>query len=470
MCGKTTLKNQPCFLTSVSCGQVCGAKLACGSHFCRKPCHKPGECEDAATTCTQPCGKPKKTCGHPDEAPCHAPYQCKEDKPCPSKILISCPCQAQKQETRCNAHHTSEGNANKTLQCNDECARLQRNARLAAALHIDPSQHVEGGDHIPYSDETLDLYAALPTSWAQSQEREFRVFATDEEEKRLRFKPMKAAERAFLHALAGDFGLDSESLDPEPHRHVVLLKTPRFVRAPGKTVGEAARIRALKRKVVERPRREERVDENRNPLNAFVLVGARFGLTEEEVKGVVASAVPVEETVRFEVVFLPSEEVVLRPVGGGLGLEQTLRDVKPALETVVKANQIGTLLLCAVDSSLNIVRRETDAVAADGWSRVAAKGAAPRKAPGVAAVGGQNAYAALSGAGSGKVTFAKKKEKPKKVIEPVVDDWEAEMEAEEKRSQAQSAQASDAEGLMSDGEGVKLDATEPTVEEEGIQD
>ncbi|KAF2221825.1 hypothetical protein BDZ85DRAFT_274744 [Elsinoe ampelina] len=469
MCGKTTLKNQPCFLTAVSCGQVCGNKLKCGSHFCRKPCHKPGECEDAGSNaaCSQPCGKPKKACGHPDEAPCHAPYPCKEDKPCASKIIVACPCQAQKQETRCNASRTSEGNANKTLQCNEECARQQRNARLAAALHIDPSSHIEGGDHIPYSDETLDLYSASP-SFAQSQEREFRVFAQDEGEKRMRFKPMKAQERAFLHALAEDFGLDSESLDPEPHRHVVLLKTPRFVRAPGKTVGEAVRIRTLKRKIVERPREEKRagVDENRNPLNAFVLVGTRFGLTEEEMKSIVASAVPVDETVRFEVIFLPSEEVVLRPLGGGLGLEQTLRDVKPALEAVVKANQIGTLLLCSVDASQNIVRRETDSVAADGWSRVAAKGAAPRRLPGVAAVGGQNAYAALSGSGlasGGKVTFAKKKEKlVKKVVEPVVDDWEAEMEAEEKRKSAVEERRVEGEGR--DAEREESDGTERVVE------
>ncbi|PSK55386.1 hypothetical protein B9Z65_2775 [Elsinoe australis] len=462
MCGKTTLKNQPCFLTDVRCGQICGAKLKCGSHFCRKPCHKPGECEDAFDKpCAQPCGKPKKACSHPDEAPCHAPYPCKEDKACQSKIVITCACQAQKVESRCGASRSSEGNSTKQLPCTDECARLERNRRLAVALNIDASSHVDGGDHVPYSDETLNLYASYQ-AWAQTQEREFRVFADSPGEKRLRFKPMKAQERAFLHSLAQDFAFDSESLDPEPHRHVLLLKTPRFVSAPGKTVGEALRIRQLQRKVVERPaavKEERKVDENKSPFNAFVIAGPRFGLTVEEVRSVVVSAVPAE--ISFEVEFLPSEEVVLRPVKPDMmvpGAEETLREVKPGLEAVVKANQIGTLQLCAVDLSLNIIRRESDPSTADGWSRVAAKGAAPRRVPTTAAVGGPNSYAALSGAGSGKVTFAKKKEQvKKKPVEPVVDDWEAEMEAEERRSRGQSAAGSDAEAGLSDLEAAKTD-------------
>lgn len=67
MCGKKTLKNQPCFLPDVRCGEICNKILRCGSHSCRKDCHRPGKCEDAnGQACQQPCGKPKKACGHPD--------------------------------------------------------------------------------------------------------------------------------------------------------------------------------------------------------------------------------------------------------------------------------------------------------------------------------------------------------------------------------------------------------------------
>ena len=119
MCGKKTLKNQQCWLPDVRCGEICGKKLKCGSHYCLKTCHSPGECEDATGHCSQPCGKDKKVCGHPDiENVCHAPFPCKEDKPCQSKIFITCDCQAQKQEMKCGASKAGEGNSGKTLPCN----------------------------------------------------------------------------------------------------------------------------------------------------------------------------------------------------------------------------------------------------------------------------------------------------------------------------------------------------------------
>lgn len=95
-------------------------------------------------------------------------------------------------------------------------------------------------DHIPYSAKTLELFRDN-TKFCQSYEREFRVFAADDQEKRLRFKPMQAIQREFLHSLAEDFGLDSESQDPEPHRHVCVFKTPRFVSAPMKTLAQCVK-------------------------------------------------------------------------------------------------------------------------------------------------------------------------------------------------------------------------------------
>ena len=209
MCQKKRLKNQPCWLADVRCGEVCGKKLKCGSHYCRQPCHRSGECEDAGKVCQQSCGKAKKACGHPCEERCHAPSACREDKPCQNKMLITCECQHLKQEIKCNASKTSEGNSKKTLSCDDECARLARNQRLALALNVDPEAHKD--DHIPYSTETLKIFRES-VKWAQTQEREFRVFAADDSEKRLRFKPMPDHQRRFLHLLSEDFGFDSESM------------------------------------------------------------------------------------------------------------------------------------------------------------------------------------------------------------------------------------------------------------------
>jgi len=158
---------------------------------------------------------------------------------CQAKTFITCECQHQKKPIQCLASKNSEGNSKKSLECNDECLRLQRNAKLAAALNIDPATHLDA--HIPYSTETLNLFKES-TKFCQTYEREFRVFAADPKEKRLRFKPMQSNQRAFIHALAEDYGLDSESQDPEPHRHVSIFKTPRFVSAPMKTLAQCVKI------------------------------------------------------------------------------------------------------------------------------------------------------------------------------------------------------------------------------------
>ena len=444
MCGKKTLKNQQCWLQDVRCGEICGHKLRCGSHYCRKPCHRPGECEDAnGQACQQPCGKPKKMCGHPDENQCHAPFPCKEDKPCTSKIFITCECQAQKQEMKCNASKDGEGNNGKSLACNDECARLERNRKLALALNIDKSLHGDGGDHIPYSTETLNLFGEN-AKWAQTQEREFRVFAMSDDEKRLRFKPMKARERVFVHHLAEDFGMDSESMDPEPHRHVMIWKTPRFVSAPNKTLAECLRIRQAQRSAAgsaynsdaEGAKKVKASNEASEPFNSFVISNPRFGLTVEELRPEIAALVPSSSPLTFDVEFLPNEEVVLKAMTRTLSSEdvqQYLLGLKEPLKAAISGKGFGSLQLCCTDSSLNVHRREAEASGGDGWSRVAAKKAAPR-APiaNVQNASGSNSFAALTG---GKVTFAKKtplvKPKPKK--EAVVDDWEAAEIAEEEK-------------------------------------
>lgn len=447
MCGKKTLKNQQCWLQDVRCGEICGKKLRCGSHFCRKPCHRPGECEDASRQpCQQPCGKPKKTCGHPDmENTCHAPFECKEDKPCQSKIYITCSCQAQKQEMKCSASKNGEGNNGKILPCNDECARLERNRKLAMALNIDQTTHVEGGDHIPYSTDTLNLFAEN-IKFGQSQEREFRVFASSPEEKRLRFKPMQSPQRAFIHALAEDFGLDSESMDPEPHRHVMVWKTPRFISAPNKTLSEALRVRQAQRSATisanvsdsEGAKKTASHRASSEPFNAFLITNPRFGLTIDELIAEVASLLPPQSPLGFNIDFLPSEEVVMKATSPTLNpndVQQMLQNMKLQLATVMSTKKYGTTELCATDHSLNILRRESDLKGGDGWSKVAAKRAAPRFIQPADGIRGNNTFSAL---GDGKVTFTKKVQKAKPRKESVVDDWEAAEIQFEKRDRVTS--------------------------------
>lgn len=367
-------------------------------------------------------------------------------------MFITCECQAQKQEMKCGASRSSEGNNGKILPCNEECARLERNRKLALALNIDQSSHVEGGDHIPYSTDTLNVFAKQ-SKWAQTQEREFRVFADAADERRLRFKPMQASQRAFIHLLAADFGLDTESTDPEPHRHVLVWKTPRFVSAPSKTLEQAHRIRQQALRSVggstnasdtesTAPATKVKASIPIEPFNGFVITKPRFGLTIDEVRNEVNAVVHPASPFTFDIEFLPSEEVVLKAISRTLSppdLERSLQQIRNPLATAIADKAFGSVQLCNSDSSLNIVRLESDNSGGDGWSRVAAKKAAPKTAMSSGGFGlASNTFAMLDGSGAagsggGKVTFAKKVPLKKKEQKPaaVVDDWEAAELAEE---------------------------------------
>jgi transcriptional repressor NF-X1 len=90
LCGKSQIKNTPCSASEPRCGSICGKKLKCGFHTCRKSCHAAGQCEDAGTACPHICGKEKGGCGHPCEVKCHSPFPCKVDKPCQHRIMVTC--------------------------------------------------------------------------------------------------------------------------------------------------------------------------------------------------------------------------------------------------------------------------------------------------------------------------------------------------------------------------------------------
>lgn len=242
LCGKQILKNVPCWLADARCGRICGETLKCGSHTCQKNCHRPGDCEDTLKPCQQPCGKTKTMCGHPCTEPCHAPYPCPEKTPCSSMITVTCGCGRLRQERRCNAAKAvaSKGQLQQPqrlpavtpLTCDDECARLERNRSLASALGVDinPSTTVaqNATASLPYSSETLDMYIQLsssaPLSTLQSYESTLHSLAANPTQRSVRFQPAKSSLRAFVHSLATDWGFASESFDPEPHRHVFVLK------------------------------------------------------------------------------------------------------------------------------------------------------------------------------------------------------------------------------------------------------
>ncbi|KAK4160938.1 hypothetical protein QBC43DRAFT_244540 [Cladorrhinum sp. PSN259] len=459
ICGKKVLKNQPCWFEEARCGLPCGKKLKCGLHECKKPCHKPGECEDVGVPgkhCSQICGRTMVSCEHTCADQCHAPYPCKEDKPCQSKTFITCPCQRRKQEVRCQATRFNPWpHKDTTLKCDEECLRIQRNQLLAAALKVDPESHKD--DHIPYSDKTLKLFCEN-ISWSQTQEREFRVFASSKE-KRLRFKPMQPHQRAFLHSLAEDYGLDSESQDPEGHRHVCIFKTPRFVAAPQKTLAQCLRLlQANKPALVASPSPQPVVQ----AFNALLLANPRFGLTvdevEKELSKDLATASRSGPALTFQTSFLPSDEILIKAVPNFTAasimtstpqtIESALTALKASISKTIWRNGGGiarNVILCHADDSLIVLRREGGDSSANtgGWNAVASRGA-KRAVVGPKAsssASGSTAKLTLGGLGNGRAGGAfvalrrlelrKKKEAEEKAV---VDDWEKEVEREEKEA------------------------------------
>jgi transcriptional repressor NF-X1 len=462
LCGKNVLKNQPCWLSDVRCGDICGKTLRCGTHKCQKQCHRSGECEEP---CKQPCGKELSTCGHPCMSSCHFPSVCKEDKPCQHKIFITCECQRIKQEAKCAASRQSDGNTKKTLKCDEECARLERNHKLALALNVDPEHQT---DHVPYSTDTLNMYQQNST-WAAGQEKQLRLFAADEEAKRLRFKPMQSHQRAFVHSLAEDFGFDTESMDPEPHRHVCIFKTPRFVMAPMKTLAECARTRQVQRPIptpaATATLRPKPSNTTADPYNAFLVTNPRFALTVEEVSSIVKTVLAKTSfRLELEVNFLPSEAVTLKPpLVARLNMEERemqklLESIQEPLSQAFAAQKIGKVQLARLDSSLNILRKESDVGPGSGWSTVAAaKGAPLRQVPRGMTFGNKGGFAVLS------LSSKKKKEKPAEVVE----DWEAAEEQEEEKEKEVSGATS---AVVSENEDAGVPSQPRSVVAEGPSD
>jgi transcriptional repressor NF-X1 len=382
-------------------------------------------------------------------SPCHFPGVCKEEKPCQQKIFVTCECQRIKQEAKCAASRQGDGNTKKTLKCDEECARLERNHKLALALNVDPEHQ---SDHIPYSAETLNMYQQNST-WAATQEKQLRLFAADPEAKRFRFKPMQRHQRAFVHSLAEDFGFDTESMDPEPHRHVAIFKTPRFVMAPMKTLAECARTRPVQRPipapaatVTLRPKPSNTTGD---PYNAFLVTNPRFALTIEEVSTVVKSVLSKTSfSLDLEVNFLPSEAVTLKPPlvarlnTDERSMQKQLESIQEPLQQAFLAQKIGKIQLARLDSSLNILRKESDIGPGSGWSTVAAaKGAPLRQVARGTAFGNKGGFAVLS--------LSNKKKK--KEVE-VVEDWEAAEEQEEEKEMKASGSGVNS-GVVSENEG-----------------
>ncbi|KAF6526606.1 hypothetical protein HZS61_009650 [Fusarium oxysporum f. sp. conglutinans] len=313
---------------------------------------------------------------------CHGQTPCKESTACQVKMSTSCACGNHKQSFKCLASTSNPTPSRPEIRCDEECERLDRNRRLAAALNIDPASHTN--DHIPFSDNTLKLYKQMQ-SWGDAQESQFRVFAANKDEVRLRYEPMKNQSRQFLHLLAEDFGFESKSEDYDIHRSVLVWKSDKFVSAPTKTLAQCVKIRAsqaAEAAAAAAIRPPSPLILETEPFNALVLTEPRFGLTIEEVNTALEPDLTSLQGFSFKVDFLNEEVLIKATVSYSAFLtpapmEKSLEILKPRIEQTIRREKLAeSVLLCHSDANGAISRREVPLRAGTGgWSAVAGRAA-----------------------------------------------------------------------------------------------
>ncbi|GFR59088.1 transcriptional repressor NF-X1 [Elysia marginata] len=252
MGGHTVRKNVPCYLDCVSCGYPCNKKLPCGQHLCLKKCHR-GDCLDDGAICTQPCPQPRVSCSHPCGAPCHT-GKC-PDTACKTEITISCPCGNRSAKVQCQAGGDLQANiaqfqrlsvqsmmesdgqsidmsqftqmkkSKRRLDCDTNCAIIERNKRLALALEIkNPDMSSKLGNPT-FSDFLIDFAKKNP-KFASGVEKSLcdlvhLLKKGNQSSKTHAFQSMNRDQRHFVHELAEFYGCQTQSYDYEPNKNVV---------------------------------------------------------------------------------------------------------------------------------------------------------------------------------------------------------------------------------------------------------
>ena len=140
-----------------------------------------------------------------------------------------------------------------------------------------------------------------------------------------------------------------------------------------------------------------------------------------------------------------------------------LESIQAPLTQAITTQGIGkNVQLARLDSSLNILRKESDVGPGSGWSQVAAsKGVPLRQIQKTTGFGNKGGFAVLS--------LSSKKKKQKEPVEEVAENWEEaeeEEEQKEKVSGANSAAMSEDEGI-SKNTGEASDSKAASGEDEG---
>ncbi|KAF3912067.1 hypothetical protein ABW21_db0202462 [Orbilia brochopaga] len=359
-------------------------------------------------------------------------------------------------EVTCATSSRNQAPKRPDVKCIDDCRRRQ----LAAAFSVDLEKKAEEEAATVYSDDTLEFYIDNK-SWCTGIEKMLRDFCADKDKMRLAFKPMKSHLREFIHNLAENYGLDSESEDPEPYRSVVVTKNAHWS-MPVRNLAEALKLRrkgdttlagvGVPVSAVQQLRKTQ-------PVNAMLLSGLRVGLLTSELE---ADLQPVlrGSSLRFGIRWYGDEEVLLEPQGSSLStaeIEAELHHVKPAILRHLTTYRIASSVeLCWVGRDGKVANKEGHQTQG-GWNVVSGKHSvrlAPQQTPqtggsyanlfgvlGGGAKGGSFAAAASSKDLAVKSDVARAKNKVTSPVVPKeepVDDWLEAVENEEREAEAKA--------------------------------
>jgi len=114
---------------------------------------------------------------------------------------------------------------NRKLECNDECFKIARNARLAEALSLDNAE--TSSKVIPrYSDFMKDWVRKDSSLCTMVHSKLAELVKLSKESKQksrsFSFPIMNRDKRQFVHEYASQFACESQSYDAEPKRNVVV--------------------------------------------------------------------------------------------------------------------------------------------------------------------------------------------------------------------------------------------------------
>ncbi|KAL5624754.1 hypothetical protein BROUX41_004814 [Berkeleyomyces rouxiae] len=412
VCGKKVMQNVPCGGRTPTCGLPCGKILGCGKHFCTRPCHQ-GECEsttEGEPKCDQICNGSRNICGHPCASKCHGTDDCPEERSCQERISLSCPCRRRKREVRCLANTLDSTPKREPLVCDDECARLLRLQSIAQALGVDPEKSATTKTNPAYSDDTMEMFEQR-TGWCAFQENEIRKFVMSKET-RLRFKAMGKPSRTFIHLLAADLGLKSESQDQEPNRTVLVYKRDgQAPILPAMTLGEACKARAEQTRTAIAAAQTQapatsHTDKTARPLkpsffNTVAVKNVPFGMTLDELTSLLSDALVTNADLIFKPYFTEDNTAYFcashRSGMAPSSLEYLVKRAKGVASSIMARHDTSVCVcMCTTDGNLSVTRWEK-VVPPGGWEQVSGR----QKASSSKTGGGQSMAAIAAAASSG---------------------------------------------------------------------